>query len=210
LFATWQFALFVAAFAVMLLAFGGVRPPTIARESIFILVFAVTAALVRFWGGGVGSADPASVAAVSSAYGIRLWAAFLAGRLFYASTRLSELRDAATRLARHIPLVRRHDIGLGLSLLLGCIPLIFEEWRESLEAARSRGMPRRAGIALQARFIMAFLSRLMIRAVAMPQSLVARGWSGDRGLAPLTWRVRDSICLTMCCVAFVAALLHLV
>jgi energy-coupling factor transporter transmembrane protein EcfT len=210
LFATWRFALFFAVLALALLVIGGLGPWTIARESSFVLAFASLAALMRLFGGGVGAGEPGAIAAESAVYGLRLWAAFLAGRLFYASTRLAELRDAATRLARRLPFLRSRDIGLGLSLILGYIPLVFEEWRDSLEAARSRGMPRRGGLRSQSLFIMAFLRRLMIKAVEIPQSLIARGWSEDRGLAAYAWRKRDSACLALCAACCAAAILRVV
>jgi energy-coupling factor transporter transmembrane protein EcfT len=159
---------------------------------------------------GVERAEPAVLASGAGIYGLKLLAAFLAGRLFYASTRMSELRDAATRIVRMIPFLRRFDIGLSLSLVLGNVPLIFEEWRDSLEAARSRGLSRRPVIALQARLLAAFLRRLMLRAIAIPQALAARGWSKDRHLTPASWKTRDRLAMLVCCAAFIGALLRLV
>jgi energy-coupling factor transporter transmembrane protein EcfT len=208
LFASAPFAAIVACGAVALLSLEGVGLARVLRESIFLLGFALFTGLLRMLGGD--GADPAALALGSATYGLKLFAAFLAGRLFYASTRMSELRDAATRIVRLIPFLRRFDIGLSLSLVLGNVPLIFEEWRDSLEAARSRGLSRRPGIAAQARFLAAFLRRLMLRAIAIPQALVARGWSRDRYLAPSIWRLRDSLAMLACCLAFIGAALRLV
>jgi energy-coupling factor transporter transmembrane protein EcfT len=208
LFASAPFAAIIACGSVALLLIEGISLLRILRESTFILCFALLAGLLRTLGGE--GADPAVLAAGSAIYGLKLFAAFLAGRLFYASTRMSELRDAATRIVRHIPFLRRFDIGLSLALVLGNVPLIFEEWRDSVEAARSRGLSRRPGIAAQARFLAAFLRRLMLRAIALPQALVARGWSRDRCLTPSNWKLRDSLAMLVCCLAFIGAALRLV
>jgi energy-coupling factor transporter transmembrane protein EcfT len=144
------------------------------------------------------------------AYGVRLLAVFLAGRLFYASTTASEIRDAVTRIARYIPIVRRLDIGLCLSMVIGFIPFIFTEWQDSLEAARSRGMPRRPRLSRMSLFVTAFLRRLIVRAIALPEALVARGWTRERGLAPSRWRMRDSITSLVCGILAITAVLHIV
>jgi energy-coupling factor transporter transmembrane protein EcfT len=210
LFASWPFAASLTLCALVLLRLEGLRVAKALRESAFILVFALLTAVLRLFGNGESLARPEALAAGSAAYCLRLLAAFLSGRLFYASTRPSELRDAATRIARRIPFLRRFDLGLGLSLVLGYIPLIFDEWRASSEAAASRGLPRRPGIGGRSRFIAAFLRRLMLHAVALPEALVARGWSAERGLAPSTWRRRDSLALLASASAFLGALLRIV
>jgi energy-coupling factor transporter transmembrane protein EcfT len=201
--------------AIALSAFGllrleGLRFARILRESIFILVFALGAGILRFLSWDGDRADGARLALDSAGYGLRLLAAFLAGRLLYASTRQGELRDAATRIARRIPWLRRYDIGLSLSMVLGYIPIIFDEWRDSLEAARSRGLPRRPGIAQLTRFLSAFLRRLMLKAVSLPEALAARGWSSDRGLSPSLWRFRESLVVLACCITLLVAALRLV
>ncbi len=210
LLATERFSAAVACIASLLLLIEGLSALTILRESAFVAVFVTFTALIRLL--GVSSTGTSWIAALISigAYGIRLLAAFLVCRLFYASTRISELRDAATRITRRIPVLRRFDIGLILSMVLGFIPQIFDEWSASLEAVRSRGMPRHPGISKQALFIGSFLRRLMLRAATTPEALSARGWTRDRGIAPLTWRFRDSLCLFFSACIFVAASLRLV
>jgi energy-coupling factor transporter transmembrane protein EcfT len=209
LFASLPFAAAIALAAIVLLILEGMSPVSILRESAFVLVFALLTAALRLFGKEGSLAEEAALTG-SAIYGLKLLAAFLAGRLFYASTRPSELRDAATRIARRIPILRRFDIGLGLSLILGYIPLIFDEWRGSLEAARSRALPSRPGIVQQSRLLIAFLRRLMLRAVILPEALSARGWSISRGVAQSTWRVRDSVSLMLSIAIFFGALLRIV
>ena len=209
LFASWPFAALVALGSLSLLLLEGLSLSAMLRESAFVVLFALLTILLRFFGTN-SHAEPIVFASESIRYGTRLLAAFLAGRLYYASTRLSELRDSTTRIARRIPIARRFDLGLVLSLILGYIPLIFDEWRDSLVAARSRGMPRRPSLSLQCRFLAAFLRRLILRAVALPQALVARGWSMERGIADSEWRFRDSLVIAISVTVFVLALLSIV
>ena len=209
LFASWPFAAVVALGSLSLLLLEGLSLSTVLRESIFIISFALLTIFLRIFGTN-SRAEPVVLATEFIRYGTKFLAAFLAGRLYFASTRLSELRDSTTRIVRRIPIARRFDLGLVLSLILGYIPLIFDEWRDSLEAACSRGMPRRPSLSLQCRFLAAFLRRLILRAVALPQALVARGWSMDRGIADSEWRFRDSLVIALSLMAFAAALLSIV
>jgi energy-coupling factor transporter transmembrane protein EcfT len=204
------FTLLVAFAAFFLLIQGGISLATILRDSAFVVAFTLFTAALRCFGlpGAIGL--PPRILVDTVAYGARLLAAFLIGRLFYAFTSISELRDAVTRISRHLPLIRRLDIGLGLSMVISFIPLIFEEWYLALEAARSRAMPNRPKISSQALFIAAFLRRLMLRAVATPEALTARGWTRDRGVMSSTWKFRDSLLSSLCILLCIAAMLHIV
>ena len=211
LIASWPCSALVAAGAISLLLRRGMRILAILHESAFVLVFALITAILRLLG-SVGKEDYGMdrLAGDTGIYAIKLAAAFLAGRLFYASTRLSEMRDTGTRIARKLPFLRRIDLGLLFSLILGFIPLIFEEWRSSREAAASRGMAKRADLSTLASFVAAFLRRLMLRSVVLPEALVARGWTNARGLSPFSWKLRDSLAVVACSAFLVAALLRTV
>jgi energy-coupling factor transporter transmembrane protein EcfT len=207
--ATWPFAATLALLSLGFLALEGVRPAKALKESAFVLAFALFAGVARLWGQS-SAAELGALAAESAVYALKLLAAFLLGRLFYASTRSPELRDACTRLTRHIPIIRRFDTGLALSLVIGYLPLIFSEWQSSLEAARSRGMPKRPSLGLQAAFLTAYIRRLMLNAVSLPEALIARGWTKDRGLSPLNLRKRDYLVLGLSLISLVGASLRLV
>jgi energy-coupling factor transporter transmembrane protein EcfT len=194
----------------LLLFWARLRPVALLREAAIVGLFALFSAALRLVGLADAWTKPWEVLGESAGYGLRLLAAFLGGRLFYASTSASELRDATTRLCRKVPMVKRLDLGLVLSLILGFIPLIFEEWNSSLEAARSRGLARRPSLHRQALFMTAFLRRLMLRAVATPEALLARGLTRDRGLAPSAWKRRDSLISVGFAALLVAAALHAV
>ncbi len=191
----------------ILLFMEGQRPAAIIKDTAFVAALTLFILALRFFGTRGALGDSLAILGDTGEYGLRLLAAFLAGRLFYLSTTSPQLRDAATRLARRMPLLGRTDIGLGLALILGLVPVIFDEWASSLEAARSRGMPRRPGLSMQALFVAAFLRRLMLRSVATPEALFARGWSRERGLPPSTWRARDSLAALACLSLFLGVLL---
>ena len=194
--------------AILLLMQEGLRFSKILRESIFIAGFALFTIVIRYFDLPENFSLYFSMNEIpkralkmieeTGTYGARLLAAFLLGRLFYASTTASELRDATTRIVRRVPFIRRFDIGLILSLVILFIPLIFEEWKNSLEAARSRGMPRRPGISKQGIFLAAFLRRLMSRVILIPEALTARGWTRDRGITPSHLKTRDYVTMIIC------------
>jgi energy-coupling factor transporter transmembrane protein EcfT len=203
------FALMLAAIMLVFLIRAGTARLALIRDASSIAIFALFSGAMRYLGTSQVHYWPALLIGIGS-YGARLLAVVLSSRLFYVSTSISQIRDAATRIARHIPILRRIDVGLGLSLVIGFIPMIFAEWAASLEAARSRSMPRKPSIARQAVFLSAFLRRLMLRAVYVPESLLARGWSKDRGISELEWKAADAIALALCILTLIAAALRLV
>ena len=206
--------------ALLLLLLEGMRFTKILRESVFIAGFVLFTAVLRYIGLPENSSQDFPLTGIpkrvlnliqeTGIYGARLLAAYLLGRLFYASTTSSELRDATTRIVRRIPFIRRLDFGLILSMVLLFIPLIFAEWGNSLEAARSRGMPRRPSIAKQGIFLAAFLRRLMTRAIYVPQALVTRGWTRDRGITPAHLKIQDYATMIVCGFLAILALFHIV
>jgi energy-coupling factor transporter transmembrane protein EcfT len=192
------------------LRLGGLKIRQVLLESSFVLLFALATTAMHFWSHPGEGVEGGGILGYGGAYCIKLFAAFLSGRLFYASTRISEIRDSVTRILRRVPFVRRFDAGMALSLVLSYVPLIFEEWRYCLEAARARGMPRLPRPNQASAFLGSFLRRLMLKAVALPEALYARGWCLDRGLVPFRWRKRDSICLATAAILFAGAALHVV
>lgn len=195
-------------FAFLLLE--GMRAGDILKEASFLLWFAAFTILIqgldfrggpRILGEGLRSA---------LGYCARLLAAYLAGRLFYAATTRSELRDAATRIVRFLPGRARSDAGLALSLVLGFMPLIIEEWSSSVEAGRARGLSRKLGFSGYAALISAFLRRLMLSALALPDALAARAWSGGRVVASEAWRPADCFSVALATAFLISAALRIV
>lgn len=129
-------------------------------------------------------------------FAIKLGVAFMAGRLFYASTSSSELRIAAIRVGRFLPKMLRSKTALALVLILGLIPSIMGDWRETILSAKSRGLSRKSRLSTWASMLSAYIRRLMIRAVRLPEVLASRGWdersaTSESRLDP--WRRRDWI-----------------
>jgi energy-coupling factor transporter transmembrane protein EcfT len=200
LFAPLAAALTLAMALAALLALEGQTPLRILSEATFLLPFVAFAAILEAVVVGPGFSVSLSVPVDAALLGARLLAGYLGGRLYYASTSVSETRDAATRIARRLPGLSRADLGFAFSLIMGFVPLIIEEWKASLEAARSRAYGRSSGIRGAGLFVAAYLRRLMLRAVAVPEALIARGWTGERGIERSAWRARDYLA-AMCCAA---------
>jgi energy-coupling factor transporter transmembrane protein EcfT len=202
----WPFAAALALAAGSLVLVSGVKLHALAKEMSLVLAFGLFSAALRIV--GVAATDRSAAAIGSGIYACQLASVFLLGRLFYATTSSSEIRDASTRIVRKVPILRAFDIGMYLSLTLGLIPLIFEEWSASKEAARARGLRKRTSLRLQAAFISAFLHRLMVRATLLPESLASRGWTKKRATPVSLWRRRDSWASLLCGMLLAAALLR--
>ena len=121
-----------AAILVLLVLGEGVGPGRLLRDSLFLAWLGLFAALAQGLDFTRGIRLEVGGLLAAAEYCLRLATAFLAGRLFYASTTRAELREAATRAAKLLPGPGRRDLGLALSLVLGFMPLIAEEWRSTL------------------------------------------------------------------------------
>lgn len=171
----------------------GVPPRMLLRESTYILwlgAMAVALECVSFSGGpffDLANLAPAGI------YTLRLGAAFFAGRLFYAATPGPELRRAALAVGRVLPRRLRSRAALATFLVLGIIPLVLSDWRASLEAARSRGYGRGKRPGASVDLLAAFLRRLMLDAIGLPEVLASRGWYGEARHSPSKedWGVLD-------------------
>jgi|GEM_PF-2472889 len=191
--APWQLVAFLVSCLLVLLGLSGIKARRIAADCLFIFLLAGISALLGWWGKN-WQAEPGAWAE-GGIYGLRLLGAFLLARLFYASTRISEIRDSTTRIMRRLPFLRSFDLGLAFSLVLSNVPRLFRSWEESLAAAKARGFSRNSGPGTVAKLLGAYLRRLMLDASASPEALGSRGWSRERGLTQSRWKLRDSIVL---------------
>lgn len=194
-------ALYAAATAlvlVTLLAFEGVPIRRILKESGYVLLLSLVAMALECVGWeGRPVFYPEYLPGIAT-YASRLLSAFMAGRLFYTVTNGSELRIAALKAGRLLPGRLRGDAALAMVLVIGFVPMIRDEWRSSLEAARARGLgPGKArgfGRGAYVDFLAAFLRRLMLDSLSLPEALASRGWEGGERsprFAPDPWRARD-------------------
>lgn len=181
-----------------LVALEGVPPRRILKEAGYILLLSLFALVLECVGWNGGPVFYAEYLPGIAAYAARLLSAFMAGRLFYTVTDSSELRIAALKAGRLLPRKLRGDAALAMILVIGFVPLIRDEWKSSLDAAKARGLQLRSakGFSLRANvdFLAAFLRRLMLDSLSLPEALASRGWEGgDRSprLALDPWRGRD-------------------
>jgi energy-coupling factor transporter transmembrane protein EcfT len=154
------------------------------RGLLFLIVFAF---LIEGLGWERGPRLLPEGLGIAALYSLRLVAAFALGRLFYQTTPGSELREAAGLLGRLIPGRLGEDLALALALVLGFLPDILGEWRLSLEAGQARGIHRGSGPGLRLRVVEAFIRRLILDALSLPEILVARGWTGAPPKHPVPW-----------------------
>jgi energy-coupling factor transporter transmembrane protein EcfT len=199
----------LAALLAALLLVEGLGLRSLFRDAAFVLGLALASFFIEglsFRGGIHLAKDGILLAALRD--GLRLAASFAAGRLFYATTRTSELREAAEDSCRFLPGKAGAEIALSLLLVLSFIPLILEEWRASRLAARARGFAKRPSLRASSEFLAAFLRRLMLGSLALPEALVARGWTGGDSQRPRqAWRPYDYCSLLLICMAMAGLIL---
>jgi energy-coupling factor transporter transmembrane protein EcfT len=193
-----------------LLLLEGYAPGRILRESSFLLVFIVFAGILECVEIRGGFTIMLSAPIETPLLGARLFAGYLGGRVYYATTSASQTRDAVTRIVRRVPGLSRSDLGLVFGLVLGFIPLIITEWKASLEAAVSRGLGRGSGLRGISRFTAAYLRRLILSAVAVPEALMARGWNVRRRVDPVRWKGRDYAAGALSAAMLMLAILRIV
>lgn len=205
----WPSAFLLTALLAGLLILEGLSLCSLIKDAVFVLSLALATFLIE----GLsleGGLHLASGGLLASALrdGLRLAASFAAGRLFYATTRTSELREAAEDSFRFLPAKTGSAIALALLLVLSFIPLILEEWKASRLAARARGLSRRPGLRASSDFLAAFLRRLMLGSLALPEALAARGWTGGSSKRPRRmWRLYDYCSLFGICLGLAGLLL---
>jgi energy-coupling factor transport system permease protein len=188
----------------------GIRPSRLLRESSYILFLAAFSLGLQCLGWEGGLRFRAEYLPEVARYGARLMAAFMAGRLFYASTSGSDLRVAAVKAGRLLPGRLKGDVALALVLTLGFIPIIREEWSATSLAAQARGMARGRGFGAGMEFLAAFLRRVMIYSTKLPEALASRGWELEGRASELrteAWRMRDWLAAAAALLGLAAAAL---
>lgn len=181
-----------------LLLLEGVPLWRILKESGYVLLLSLFAMILECFGWKGGPVFYPEYLPGIAVYAARLLSAFMAGRLFYTVTDSSELRIAALKAGRLLPGKLRGDAALAMVLVIGFVPLIRDEWKSSLDSAKARGLRlgRARGFSLRASvdFLAAFMRRLMLDSLSLPEALASRGWEGgDRSprLALDPWRAWD-------------------
>ncbi len=200
----WRAALIGCLFLALLL-WEGISASTLRRDFGFLLFLCFANAFFSFLG-LAGSTKPDFSAMLMHILtdSLRLISSFEAGRLFYLTTSPLEAREAALSIVHLAP---RHNgagrnsgqlkdtstiFALLVFLVLSLIPRILAEWRDSLEAAKARGLRlsiRKPGPA--ADLLAAYLRRLALMSMRLPDALAARAWRAASGNSVRSWSVYD-------------------
>lgn len=119
-----------------------------------------------------------------------------AGTLFVFSTRPAAIKAAAQWLLKPVPLVPEKRVAVMLSLVVGFIPVILNQTRETLDAQRARGIEnRRNPVARLARLAIPVLRRIFADADNLALAMESRCYSEDRSDPALSASRRDWLAL---------------
>ena len=105
-------------------------------------------------------------------FSIRIGAAFAAGSLFFSVTTSGEIRKSLLRLEALLHLQKLH-LGLGISLMLGFLPVFFVKWEEVNLSYKSR-----AGKSNLSRLLVCIpltIERMLVKAAQTAEAMEARG-----------------------------------
>lgn len=168
-----------------------------------VLLLAAFAALLRGFFPGDGRVFAGESLLPSAIYAARLVTAFLFARLFYVSTRISELGDSLTSALRWLRPPRRKreasllsDPGMLATLTLLFLPRLFEDLGRTGEAAAARGYGMRRGRwGAQAAVAYAFVFGALKRGLRAAAAMEARAYSPTRTLMSQRWRMSDWLTL---------------
>lgn len=161
-----------------------------------IIVLAGAAAAARGLLPGDGRLFAAETLAASALYGLRLVAVYFLGTLYFASTRASELGEAATRLSRKLTRQLRPpaagqaglpglagDPGILIGMTLRFLPRGFDRYRLTREAAAARGFaPRDFRLGPMAAVLERFAVSSMRDALLTSRAMEARCYDPARTL----------------------------
>lgn len=194
------------------LAFG-ISIRSIARPGLYIFFLASFSALVRGLFPGEGRIFAWETLAWSLAYGIRLFTAFLYARLYYSSTKATELGDSLTRLQRAIAgrlrKMRRKpeaggdsesgilsDPGTLVSLSLLFLPRTFDTLIRIREATMMRSCGTRHRSLKQLFAMVETLVFMSLKtAIATAGALEMRSYSSRRTIGKKPYSIPDWLCI---------------
>lgn len=176
----------IALFMAMHLPFRGMGKPALAIG--FLLAFATLARGVLPGDGRIFAIETLSA---SGLYAMRLAVVFLYARMYYVSTKASELGDFLSVAARKAGI--KADPGMMLSLTLLFLPRVFENYRKVKEAAGLRGYG--AG-GRRAKGLLPMLETYMVTSVKgalrTAQAMEARGYSEERTIPIRRFSMKDA------------------
>jgi len=133
---------------------------------------------------------------------------FFMGWVLVASTRPTEIKAAATRLLKPVPLVPEQRVGVMLGLILRLIPMVMDQAVLTMAAQRARCVEnRRNPVGRMVRFAVPYFRRLFTSADRLALAMDARCYSEDRTDPALKAGAGDWIALLTAAVSLAASLL---
>jgi len=136
----------------------------------------------------------------------RLTSVVLAGIIFIAATRPSEIRGAVIRLLAPIPFIPERRAGTMISLLIRFIPMILNQARETADAQRARCIECRKNPVFRLKTLcVALLRRIFEDAEQLVVAMEARCYTEDRTSPRFSATPRDWTALFVTAAACAAA-----
>lgn len=173
------------------------------KQAIAIGYLALFSAIARGVFPGGGRFFDLSSLPASALYGLRLLIVFFFARVYYVSTKASELGDylsLAARKARgtkaqaRAPATILADPGMLLSLSLLFLPRVFDNYRKVRDAAELRAYGiRRKRIANTLPMLQTFIFMSIKGALVAARAMELRGYSEARTLTPARLSPRDAV-----------------
>lgn len=119
-----------------------------------------------------------------------------AGILFVFSTRPAAIKAAAQWLLKPVPLVPEKRVAVMLSLVVGFVPVILNQTRETLDAQRARGIENRRNPAARLSCLaIPVLRRIFADADKLALAMESRCYCEDRSDPTLSASWRDGLAL---------------
>jgi len=183
-----------------------IQLPKVSGGTLFsIIVLALFAAFVRGILPGGGRLFDVKTLPASCVYALRLFTVYVYSRLFYATTRVSEIGDWMTAALRSAskPFRRKekaiktsfsilHDPGMFFSLALLFLPRIFDTYLRIREAGEVRGiMLSRRNIRRSLLMLEQLIIGSMVQALRTAVAMEVRGYSPQRSIKLRTFEGRD-------------------
>jgi energy-coupling factor transporter transmembrane protein EcfT len=135
----------------------------------------------------------------------RLVVVIMIGLSCILTTRTSEIKAAVEWMLKPFPSIPSKRISTMMSLIMGFIPVIFEQAKKTSEAQRARGVENRKNPVYRLKmFGIPLMRRIFDRADKLALAMEARCYSGNRTDFLLSSGVRDWVVLTgVVCICFI-------
>lgn len=169
------------------------------KAAVALAYLALFSAIVRGMLPGDGRFFAVETLPASALYASRLTAVFIFARLYYASTKASELGDCLSLAARKVTNFKAGgstilaDPGMLLSLSLLFLPRVFDNYQRVKDAAELRAYGiRRKRLANTLPMLQTFIFTSMKGALVTARAMELRGYSEARTISPQRLSLADA------------------